>query len=164
MQLVAILSDIPYNVGMKSVKERTTDDTRLHGLHLTRQRRLILEALLGSEGHLTAPEIYQRARTQLPHLNKSTVYRTLESLKERGLVTETDLGDGRLGYHPAEKGHHHHLICEQCGKVQEMSDDTLSRLKAALVRRYGFQADLKHLAIFGRCQQCHTKNRENPKH
>ncbi len=149
---------------MKSLEKRSTDDSRLQGLHLTRQRRLILEALLDSEGHLTAPEIYQRARTQLPHLNKSTVYRTLESLKERGLVTETDLGGGRLGYHPAEKGHHHHLICEKCGKVQEMSDETLSRLKAALLRSYGFQADLKHLAIFGRCRQCLGGDARNPKH
>lgn len=139
---------------MKPVKKRIDADLRLQGLHLTRQRRLILEALLDTEGHLTAPEIYQRARTQLPHLNKSTVYRTLESLKERGLVTETDLGDGILGYHPAEKGHHHHLICEKCGKVQEMGDATLSRLKAALLRRYGFRADLKHLAVFGKCKQC----------
>jgi Fur family ferric uptake transcriptional regulator len=129
-------------------------DTEVNDLRLTKQRRLILEMLRTSEGHMTAPEIHRRAKALLPRLNKSTVYRTLEALKERGLVTETDLGEGRLGYHPAEKGHHHHLICEKCGRVQEMGEHTLTRLKEALLQRYKFQADLKHLAIFGRCENC----------
>lgn len=125
--------------------------------HFTQQRRLILEALAASEGHLTAEEIYRRARAQLPRLHISTVYRTLEALKGLGLVTETDLGGGRLCYHPAEKGHHHHLICQGCGLVTELDEGVLLPLKRALRSRYGFTADLRHLALFGWCSRCSAK-------
>ena len=92
--------------------------------------------------------------TRYPHLNISTVYRTLELLYKLGLVTETDLGGGRVRYHPADKGHHHHLVCQECGKVMDLDESVLENLKSMLRRDYKFDPDIRHLAFFGRCVGC----------
>ena len=124
------------------------------GYRLTPQRMLILSAIENSDNHISAEEIYAQVVAQYPRVNISTVYRTLELLKQLGLVTETDLGEGKVRYHPAEKGHHHHLVCTECGAIIDLDESLLSPLKSALLREYKFSADLRHLAIFGRCANC----------
>ena len=124
------------------------------GYRLTPQRMMILEAVEAADDHISAEEIYVQVCARYPHLNISTVYRTLELLKELGLVTETDLGDGRVRYHSIKKGHHHHLVCHKCGQITDLDESVLSPLKDILSRDYKFDADLKHLAIFGYCEKC----------
>ncbi|MDO8636748.1 MAG: Fur family transcriptional regulator [Dehalococcoidia bacterium] len=134
--------------------KNTVDTLRQRGLRLTPQRKIVFSVLESSEGHLSAEEIYSRVQAKSPKINISTVYRNLETLKQLGLITVTDLGEGRLRYHYGEKGHHHHLICEKCGAVLELDESLLRPLKKELRRQYDFEADLSHLAIFGRCQKC----------
>ena len=124
------------------------------GYRLTPQRIMILSAIENSHNHISAEEIYAQVVAKYPNVNISTVYRTLELLKQLGLVTETDMGEGRVRYHPAEKGHHHHLVCQECGAIIALDESLLSSLKSALLREYKFSADMRHLAIFGRCIKC----------
>ena len=124
------------------------------GYRLTPQRMMILSAIENSDDHISAEEIYAQVVAKYPYVNISTVYRTLELLKQLGLVTETDLGGGRVRYHPADKGHHHHLVCTECGAIIDLDESLLSSLKGTLLREYKFSADLRHLAIFGRCANC----------
>jgi Fur family ferric uptake transcriptional regulator len=124
------------------------------GYRLTPQRIMVLDALHSVDSHISAEEIYAKVKAKYPYANISTVYRTLELLKELGLVTEIDLDDGRVRYHLAEKGHHHHLVCSKCGSVIDLPESSLLKLTRALARDYQFQADLRHLAIFGLCAKC----------
>jgi len=124
------------------------------GYRLTPQRMMILSAIENSDDHISAEEIYAQIVAKYPHVNISTVYRTLELLKRLGLVTETDFGEGRVRYHPGGKGHHHHLVCQECGAIIDLDESILSPLKSALLREYKFSADLRHMAIFGRCANC----------
>ena len=112
------------------------------GYRLTPQRMMILEAVEAADDHISADEIYSRVCNRYPHLNISTVYRTLELLKEQGLVTETDMGDGRVRYHSIRKGHHHHLVCQNCGCIIDLDEEVLLPLKDALSLDYGFGAFL----------------------
>jgi Fur family ferric uptake transcriptional regulator len=137
----------------KQAKEATNSLHEL-GYRLTPQRTLILAALQASDDHISAEEIYSQVHAQYPHVNISTIYRTLELLKSLGLVTETDLGEGRVRYHYGDKGHHHHLICEKCGAVIEVDESLFLPLKRTLLQDYQFKADIRHLAIFGRCANC----------
>ena len=121
---------------------------------MTPQRLMIVSAIENSNDHISAEEIYSQVVDKYPNVNISTIYRTLELLEQLGLVTETDLGGGRVRYHPADKGHHHHLICQECGAVIDLDESVLSPLKDALRRKYEFIADLRHLGIFGRCVKC----------
>ena len=124
------------------------------GYRLTPQRLMIVAAIEHSDHHISAEEIYTQVLAKYPHVNISTIYRTLDLLKQLGLVTQTDLGESRVRYHSAEKGHHHHLVCQECGAVIDLDEAVLSPVKDALLKEYGFMADLKHLAIFGRCVNC----------
>ncbi len=124
------------------------------GYRLTPQRIMIVSAIEKSDNHISAEEIYAQVVAKYPNVNISTVYRTLELLKRLGVVTETDMGEGRVRYHPVRKGHHHHLVCQECGAIIALDESLLSSLKSALLREYKFSADLRHLAILGRCVKC----------
>ncbi|MBA7644652.1 Ferric uptake regulation protein [subsurface metagenome] len=124
------------------------------GYRLTPQRMMILSAIENSDDHISAEEIYAQVVAKYSNVNISTVYRTLELLKRLGLVTETDLGEGRVRYHPADKGHHHHLVCKECGAIIDLDESVMASVKDTLLREYKFIADLEHLAIFGRCVNC----------
>ena len=133
------------------------DRLREKGYRLTPQRVMILSAIEDSDSHISAEDIYAQVAARYPQVNISTVYRTLELLKELGLIYEIDLGEGRIRYHPEGKGHHHHLVCQKCGAVIDVDESTLARLRDVLLSRYDFSAQLKHIAIFGTCQDCRRK-------
>jgi Fur family ferric uptake transcriptional regulator len=139
---------------MEHTKEAAIIKLRQRGYRVTPQRRMVLDALAESGEHISAEDIYTQVRAMHPRVNISTVYRTLELLKEMGLVTQTDLGEGRVRYHFGDKSRHHHLLCRRCGATAELKESLLAPLKEVLLREYGFKADLRHLAIFGYCAQC----------
>jgi Fur family ferric uptake transcriptional regulator len=115
---------------------------------------IVLEAVETADHHISAEEIHAKAHAKYPYINISTVYRTLELLKELGLVAETDLGGGRLVYHPAGKSHHHHLVCRKCGKVEDIDETIFERLRDEIRQKYGFDAVFEHVGIFGTCRSC----------
>jgi Fur family ferric uptake transcriptional regulator len=127
---------------------------RAKGFRMTPQRMMVLEAVEASDDHISAEEIFKQAHAKYPYLNISTVYRTLELLKTQGFVAESDLGGGRLVYHPVVKAHHHHLVCRRCGSVQDVDESVFDRLEAELKKQYSFNADMEHMAIFGTCKKC----------
>jgi Fur family ferric uptake transcriptional regulator len=129
------------------------------GHRLTPQRMLVIEALHNADKHISVEELYEQLHKRYPYANISTVYRTLELLKQLNLVTETDFGEGYVRYHVAEKGHHHHLVCQSCGKIMDLDEVALYPLKEELLQKYGFDADLRHLAISGECRKCRSKKR-----
>jgi len=113
------------------------------GYRLTPQRMMILSAIENSDDHISAEEIYSQVVAKYPNVNISTVYRTLELLERLKLVTETDLGGGRVRYHPVDKGHHHHLVCQECGAIADFDESVLASLKDILLHEYDFIADLR---------------------
>ena len=131
-----------------------TEALRERGYRLTPQRLMVLEAIEASDDHISAEDIHGKARARYPYINISTVYRTLELLKDEGLVAETDLGGGRFLYHPAGKAHHHHLVCRRCGRVMDIEASAFEGLRDELEQRYGFDAVFEHIAIFGLCRDC----------
>ncbi|MEJ7653714.1 MAG: Fur family transcriptional regulator [Chloroflexia bacterium] len=134
----------------------TAATTRLQklGYRLTPQRMMILEEMLESDDHVTAEKLYEQVRRRYPHISFSTVYRTLEVLRDSGFITQTDLGGGRWQYHPVDKAHHHHLVCQGCGDVAKVDQSVLADLQRRLDEEHGFDALLNHFAIFGRCRNC----------
>ena len=135
-------------------EKKLLDILREKGHRLTPQRMMVLEAIEASHDHISAEEIHAVASVKYPYMNISTVYRTLELLKELGLVTETDLAGGRFLYHPAKNAHHHHLVCRKCGQVTDIDVSLFQSLKDDLADQYGFNAEFEHMAIFGICKNC----------
>lgn len=134
----------------------TTDwksDLRQRGYRLTPQRQLVLEAVDTLE-HATPDDILTEVRRTASGVNISTVYRTLELLEELGLVSHAHLGHGAATYHLADRHHHMHLVCRDCDSVIEADVSLAAPLTDGLRSAFGFETDMKHFAIFGRCADC----------
>jgi Fur family transcriptional regulator, ferric uptake regulator len=126
---------------------------RSRGYRLTPQRQLVLQAVTAL-GHGTPDEICAQVQETAGGVNISTVYRTLELLEEVGLVTHTHLGHGSPTYHAADDRHHLHLVCRDCGRVTETDVDVADPLVHRLAEDHGFDTDVAHFAIYGRCREC----------
>ncbi|QOV37419.1 transcriptional repressor [Streptomyces ferrugineus] len=131
-------------------------DLRQRGYRLTPQRQLVLEAVDTLE-HATPDDILVEVRKTASGVNISTVYRTLELLEELGLVSHAHLGHGAPTYHLADRHHHIHLVCRDCTNVIEADVSVAAEFTAKLRREFGFDTDMKHFAIFGRCGDCALK-------
>jgi Fur family transcriptional regulator, ferric uptake regulator len=129
---------------------------RERGYRLTPQRQLVLEAVTAL-GHATPDEVHAEVQRTSTAVNLSTVYRTLELLEQLGLVTHTHLGHGAPIYHAAAEQQHLHLVCRVCGRVTEAQPAIADPLVEKLRSEQGFEIDVAHFAIFGRCADCLEK-------
>jgi Fur family ferric uptake transcriptional regulator len=125
------------------------------GSRVTPQRQLVIEQVMATRGHIVPETIYTAVSRRFPNINRSTVYRTLQLLENMGLISHAHVEEGSTRYHRAEDRTHIHLACNGCGSVQEIEDLSVGEpLREALAAQYGFESDLTHLAIAGRCQNC----------
>lgn len=134
--------------------EAAREALRARGLRWTPQRRLVLNALANSDGHVTAADLLDRCRSEDPQTIPSTVYRTLDVLEEIGLVRHGHGPDGREEFHVLPEAEHGHLHCRECGRSWEIGQQEAAGLVKALATTRGFATDLSHLSISGVCRAC----------
>jgi len=130
------------------------DALRARGLRWTPQRRLIVEVLAGTTGHVTGSELLDRCRARDPQTIPSTVYRTLDVLEELGYVRHSHDADGREEYHVLPAEEHAHLRCLGCGGSWEIESQEAHELVDRLGATRGFEVTLSHVSIGGRCSGC----------
>lgn len=130
------------------------DRLRARGLRWTPQRRALVAVLARTRGHVTGADLVERCREQDPTTIPSTVYRTLDVLEELGLVRHGHGPDGREEYHVLPEAEHGHLHCRDCGAAWEITADEGSSIVATLEAARGFEVDLSHVTIVGRCRGC----------
>ncbi|GAC1302789.1 MAG: transcriptional repressor [Vulcanimicrobiaceae bacterium] len=119
---------------------------------LTKQRSAVLRAL-GTGTHLTAETILERVRGEMPGVSLGTIYRTLDILREIGLVQTFSFAGSAARYEAAlEK--HHHLLCSTCRELTDIHADGISELARAVAAREGFSDVEVALTITGRCARC----------
>ena len=128
---------------------------RAKGYRITPQRQLVLDAVTLLQ-HATPDEICAEVQRTASGagVNLSTVYRTLELLEALGLVTHAHLGHGSPTYHAASIVDHLHLVCRDCGAVIETDVALADPLVRDLAAQHGFQTDVSHFAVYGRCAGC----------
>jgi len=124
------------------------------GYRLTVARQAILETLVTSGGHISADDLSDKVRAQAPGVGRMTVYRTLDLLCHLGLIRPVYQGTGAAHYVLMEEGHHHHLVCSDCGKMIEFDDCVIERLEELVSARFGFVVQGHLLELYGRCQDC----------
>lgn len=128
---------------------------RERGNRVTPQRRAILRIIEEQGGHLSADEICYLARKEVPRLSLSTVYRTLELLKDLDLVSELHLAGSRYRYE-AQSGEHQHLVCLACGRVIEFQCAHCAEMHQRLADQHGFKITGSRVELFGYCEECST--------
>ncbi len=120
------------------------------GLKMTGQRRLIARVLSEAEDHPDVEELYRRASALDARISVATVYRTVRLLEEKGILERRDFGGGRARYDPTDRGHHHHLIDVDTGKVLEFEDPAFEKVAQEIATRLGFTLIGQRLELFGR--------------
>ena len=138
--------------GVSSTLELLLGELRRRGQRITTGRRAITEVVVAAED-LSAEEIVNRVQRDHPDVHPSTVYRTLETLEEAGLVEHVHLGHGPARWQLANNPSHH-LVCESCGTVQLVGREWFDEARSRIEAEFGFAIALHHFATVGRCASC----------
>jgi Fur family ferric uptake transcriptional regulator len=120
-------------------------------------RRAVIELLDGEECARSAIEIEDALRAGGRKVGRATIYRVLDELDRLGLVSRVEIGDGLTRYEsvfPNGAEHHHHLVCDGCGKLIPFADDGLERAIRQLARREGFDVNDHDVTLHGSCADC----------
>lgn len=117
---------------------------------MTSERRQVLEHVLGTREAFTAED----AVRQLPGVGRATVFRTIKLLLDLDVVCRIIGEDGGVSYQLSRRGHHHHLVCVRCGKVEDFSLCTVPQMISELARNARFSVEGHRLEIYGHCADC----------
>jgi len=120
------------------------------GHRITAPRMAVVGVVASTSGHFTAEELAAKVRG----VGRATIFRTLKLLVDEDLVCRVLLEDGNLHYRLGQMVHHHHLVCTQCGAVEDFTGCDVSDLIAALGQRTGFHIESHWLELYGRCASC----------
>jgi Fur family transcriptional regulator, ferric uptake regulator len=120
----------------------------------TRQRAAVEEILSDRHDFRTAQQIHDDLRHQGERIGLATVYRTLQLMTEVGELDAIRTNEGETAYRRCSTGHHHHLVCRDCGRTVEVSGPAVERWANAVAARHGFREISHDLEIFGTCNTC----------
>lgn len=144
---------------------KTTDPLVIlkdHQLRVTPQRHLILEYLMTHHNHPTVETIRQALGTKLPNLGVATVYNTLNTLVNIGVVLELQNGDGSAHYDYFGTPHYH-VICTNCGRITDVTYPGFSedekKIEAKAGAASGYLISGNHMEVYGLCPDCQQKLR-----
>lgn len=127
-------------------------------LKQTKQRRIIVEKFLYLDTHIDAEQLYEVVRAEGHNIGLATVYRTLNLLKAAGLAEQQQFADGRAVFEVlVPHKHHDHLVCLDCGKVVEFTNDQIEKLQEQVAEENGFRLIDHRLDLYGRCRSCTKK-------
>ena len=139
-------------------------ETAMRGLRATSgrsgsARRTVVDFLGRQDCCSSAQEIHDALRTSGSRVGIASVYRTLDSLDELGLVLRIDLGDGISRYEPAtpDGEHHHHLVCDDCGKVEPFEDEALESALERVAGGHGYAMAGHDVVVRGACEDCRSE-------
>jgi Fur family ferric uptake transcriptional regulator len=125
---------------------------RRAGLKITVPRLKILEILASSQPrHMSAEDVYRRLLDSNEDIGLATVYRVLTQFESAGLVTRHHFEGGTAVFELNEGDHHDHIVCADCGRVEEFSDDSIEERQQEIATRLGFEITDHSLTLHGRC-------------
>ena len=131
---------------------------RRHGVPLTVQRRVVLDALSRRTDHPTADQLLVDVRAHLPGVSRTTVYRVLETLVRLGLAVKTCTPGSAVRFDPRTE-RHHHLVCLGCERVIDLHAPSLDRLRLPAARTGGFEVSDYSVHFRGTCPDCRRRAR-----
>ena len=129
------------------------------GYRMTEPRRSLAALIGDQDGHFTAASLVDAARERHLDVGRATVFRTLDVLEDLGAVERLDLPSGEHAYVGCEPAHHHHVICSDCGRTDEIDDAGLRAIVEDMAQRTGYRVDDHRLELFGLCPACQASRR-----
>jgi Fur family ferric uptake transcriptional regulator len=130
------------------------NDLKNIGLKATTPRLKILEILEHSDNHhMSAEDIYRQCIIQNEEIGVATIYRVLTQFEQSGIIKKLTLED-RSVYELSKAEHHDHLICTQCGKIEEFNDATIEHCQDKIAEKFGYKLTDHSLYLYGICGDC----------
>ncbi len=130
--------------------KKHTDILLNNKLRVTEPRLVMVKVLHSQSKPVSAEYLIQKTQ-----LDKVTVYRTLHTFVEHGLLREIDLRQGKLLYELADRPEHHHVVCTDCGVIEDVDACVFESLQSKVLRDSGFAKVTDHaMEFFGLCKQC----------
>lgn len=135
------------------------------GLKVTLPRIKVLEILHRNQGgethqHLTAEDIYRELIDAGSQIGLATVYRVLSQFEEAGLVQRHHFESGQAMFELAREQHHDHIVCVQCGKIEEFVDDVIEDRQQRIARQRDFDLADHSLVLYANCLRCDKDEKE----
>jgi Fur family transcriptional regulator, peroxide stress response regulator len=132
--------------------EELVNSLRTEGFRITSQRIAVVEYLLKTNDHPSAEHIHRMVQKKNPMISLSTVYKTLDLLREKKLVNEIEVdGEARFDAHTDE---HINLICMNCGKIEDIDEDLLKEIQTRAARKSKYMILKSNFKLFGYCINC----------
>src|SRR5438132_13872199 len=153
MSNLPIAAAYPRSMTTAEIPARMTSQ----GRRLTRQRVIVAEALASAKRALSAQELYGRIHRTHPTLGRATVYRALEAQVQDGMASRFERDGHVSAYIACDAEHHHHLVCTNCQRVEDLNETEVAPLLASVGRRHEFQVDHAALDFYGLCRSCRRK-------
>ena len=127
----------------------------MRGHRITASRRRVLDAILAQPAHFTVDDVLRSVRG----VGRATVFRTIKLLVDLNLVCRVLLDDATLHYRLSTRGHHHHLVCIDCGRVEDFTNCDVRGLVRDLSRATDYEIEGHWLEVYGRCSACRASER-----
>ena len=142
-----------------AIRKRYESFLKSRALKLTVQRERIFNKAFETHDHFSAERLYTWLQDESgPKVSRATVYRTLSLLVEGGFLETLDIGSGELVYeHVLGHKHHDHMVCMDCGKIEEFHDERIEELQVEACKRKGFTLVNHDLRLMGFCRACSRK-------
>jgi Fur family ferric uptake transcriptional regulator len=138
-----------------------SQDLRKAGLKVTTPRVKILDILAVEAGHhLSAEDIYRRLLDSNEDIGLATVYRVLTQFEAAGLITRHHFEGGTAVFELNRGEHHDHVVCVDCGRVEEFTDPSIETLQNQAAERLGFDLTDHALILYGHCRQTDCPHRK----
>jgi len=145
---------------MPSSAKNQTSDIKNSGLKATLPRIKILEIFQRSaQRHMTAEDVYKALLGEGADIGLATVYRVLQQFEQAGLLSRNHFETGKAVYELNEGHHHDHLVCLNCGKVEEFYDAGIEARQHAIASERGFQLQEHSLALYATCTKANCPNK-----
>ena len=144
--------NLEYNALLSSFKELLKNNN----LKFTKQREVVLKTLYERNEHFTPEDLYILLQNSYPELNIgiATVYRTLNLLEESQMATSLSFGVAGKKFELANKPHHDHMICKNCGLIIEFQNDKIEQLQLEIAKNNHFKITSHLMQLQGICQKC----------
>lgn len=122
----------------------------MRGHRITGSRRRVIDAVLAQPSHFTVDDVLRQSRG----VGRATVFRTMRLLTDLNIVCRVLIDDGTLHYRLSTRGHHHHLVCRDCGRVEDFTNCDVTPLIEQLASATRYEIEGHWLEVYGRCHAC----------
>ena len=146
------MSTLPQDAWSRHTRRALADA----GHRASAPREEVIDAVAELRCSVTAREIADHLRERRSSVGLASIYRALELLERMRLVQRFDVGEVVARYEPAHPSgeHHHHIVCDSCGRVEAFEDDALERAIGRLAGKTDFDVDAHDVTLHGRCPSC----------